>query len=284
MNGRLVFATDLDGTLAAGDPMRRAQLLELLCACPDLILLYVTGRSVDSARGLVMREKLPAPAMLIADVGATVVHGLGPRHVTEVERRIQPDWPGPEPVRARLANIEELEAQHIVAARRVSYWIRPVRQLRQTRSDDDFAARDPRDPSLSAAAGRTAAFVARRAAAALHDLPIDVLLSANVYLDILPKGVNKGSTLLRVLRFIGCEAGSCIVAGDSLNDHALFEIGARGILVGNSEPALRAALAGQAHVYFAQGVGAGGVLEGLRHFGVLPSPASAQERQPSLAE
>ncbi|HEX2207474.1 MAG TPA: HAD family hydrolase [Longimicrobium sp.] len=98
---------------------------------------------------------------------------------------------------------------------------------------------------------------------------MDVVLSANVFLDVLPRGVNKGTTLRRVLRWMGGGEGACVVAGDSLNDLALFETGLRGIVVGNCEPALRARVAPMDHVYPARGEGAAGVLEGLRHHGYL---------------
>ena len=82
-----------------------------------------------------------------------------------------------------------------------------------------------------------------------------------------PRGVNKGSTLRRVLDWIGVAESDCVVAGDSLNDLALFETGLRGIVVGNCEPALARRVANMEQVYQARGIGAEGILEGLRHFG-----------------
>ena len=280
MKRGLVIATDLDGTLASGDPTRRALLLRLLQEIRAARLVYATGRTVDSARTLIMRKNLPEPELLIADVGATVVHGCGHRHVSEIERGIQSvSWPGVAAVRERLAGIVELEAQRIPTTRRASYWITPTRRLQQAAPKDLFDASGSNDGSLSAAAGRTAAFFARRAAHALGDLPADVLMSANVYLDVLPRGVNKGTTLMRVLRFLGCDIDACIVAGDSVNDHAMFTTGARGIVVANSEPALRAVLGVRPNVYWARETGAGGILEGLQHFGVLPHGAVSSERR-----
>ncbi|MEX2282723.1 MAG: HAD-IIB family hydrolase [Gemmatimonadota bacterium] len=284
MRRGLVIATDLDGTLASGDPERRALLLQLLQAVPATRLVYATGRTVDSARTLIVRRSLPEPELLIADVGATVVHGCGHRHVSEVERGIQSvSWPGVAAVGERLAGIAELEAQRIRTTRRASYWITPTRLLRQAAAKDLFGASALDDDSLSAAAGGTAAFFARRAAHALRDLPADVLMSANIYLDVLPRGVNKGTTLMRVLRFLGCDIDACIVAGDSINDHAMFTTGARGIVVANSEPALRAVLGVRPNVYRARESGAGGILEGLQHFGVLPhGGVSSEGRRPAV--
>ena len=107
--------------------------------------------------------------------------------------------------------------------------------------------------------------VAREAAAALDGLDVDVLVSANVFLDVLPHGVNKGSTLRRVLEWLDVDDDDCIVAGDSLNDLALFETGLRGIVVGNCEPALLKHTRSLDRIYHADRPGAAGVLEGLRH-------------------
>ena len=104
---------------------------------------------------------------------------------------------------------------------------------------------------------------------------MDVVVSANVFLDVLPRGVDKGSTLRRVLEWLGVREEACVVAGDSLNDLSLFETGIRGVVVGNCEPALRRSVADLEGVYLAEGEGVAGVLEGLRHHGLV----RAAERQ-----
>lgn len=268
---RLVLATDLDGTFAAGEANIRKQLHDALAGHPDVLLIYVTGRSAESAQQLIQREQLPVPAITIADIGTSVLRGIGPDHVSAIEQEIELRWPGSERVRWRLAEFADLELQPVDAPRRVSYWIARNRALRRP-AGDEFDARAPDDPSLASAAAQHAKAVARRAADALTGLQVDVLLSGNVYLDVLPAGVNKGSTLLRVLKKLGASVKDCIVAGDSLNDRALFEIGARGIAVGNCEPALRDIVARQPHVYLARQSGAGGILEGLRYLRALSGP------------
>lgn len=265
---RLILASDLDGTLADGSAAARAELLRLLAAHPAASTLYVTGRTVASARALCRRAALPAPAVLIADVGTRVVHGLGPDPVEPIEREIVARWPGVGPVQERLDRITALSAQVIDTPHRASYWIEPVRRMRGA-ANDEFAARGAGDASLGEAAERIAAEVGAEVEAALAGLGVDVLVSANVFLDVLPRGVNKGWTLRRVLDWLGADGGACVVAGDSLNDLALFETGHAGIAVGNCEPALRRAVETLGHVYLAEAHGAEGVLEGLRHYGRL---------------
>ncbi len=261
---RHVLASDLDGTLADGSAEARQALLGWLRARTDARLVYVTGRTPASARALMARSSLPAPDVLIADVGTTVLDGVSFEPIAAVEADIGRGWPGAGVVRERLASMMSLQLQDVDAPRRVSWWIEPVRTQREAEGDP-FAARGPDDVSLGAAAARIAADVGAEAVARLAPLAVDVLVSANVFLDVLPRDVNKGSTLLRVLDWLGAERGSCVVAGDSLNDLALFATGLRGIVVGNCEPALAERVSRMAQVYRATETGAGGVLEGLRH-------------------
>lgn len=270
MSAPLILATDLDGTMADGSAEERAELVELLQAADDARLIYVTGRSPEAARALLARASLPDPDVLIADVGTTVLRGAGPAPVTEIDSELDRLWPGADVVRERLRDITELTPQDIDAPRRVSYWIEPVRARRAQAAPadhDPFAARAPDDASLDDESAEIADRVAREATAAVASLDVDVLVSANVFLDVLPHGVNKGSTLRRVLRWMDGDDAHCIVAGDSLNDLALFETGMRGIVVGNCEPALGARVAHMNQVYRARGIGAAGILEGLRHHG-----------------
>lgn len=267
-----MLATDLDGTLAHGTAADRDRLLDALRSAGAGALIYVTGRSPAAVGELAATMALPEPDVLIADVGTSVLRGFGPERVMAVERELDLLWPGGEEVRERLAGLESITEQDIVAPRRVSYWVEPVRQAGERARDpsaDRYAARAPGDRTLGPDAERQAREVAEEVARRLDGLGVDVVVSANVFLDVLPRGVDKGSTLLRVLAWLEAVEGECVVAGDSLNDLALFETGLRGIAVGNCEPALRRRVARLESVYQATGEGVVGILEGLRHHRVL---------------
>lgn len=267
---RFVLATDLDGTFAHGRAASRERLVAALGRLPAATLVYVTGRSVVGARELAERTPLPEPDVLVADVGTSVLRGLGPERVVEIEAELDAIWPGEAEVRERLAGLAALAPQDVEAPRRVSYWVEPVRRMDAAASGDDaFAARAPGAASLGAEAERVAEATAAAARERLAGLDVDVLVSANVFLDVLPRGVDKGSTLRRVLEWLGAPDGTCVVAGDSLNDLALFRTGLRGIAVGNCEPALRRSVAELASVYQASAEGVDGVIEGLSHHGVV---------------
>lgn len=242
-NGRssLILATDLDGTFAGGTEEQRGQLQQTLRRLTGAVLIYVTGRSVPATREIVDELRLPHPDLLIADVGTSVLRGKTFEPVQELEAELETLWPGASVVRERLETTPGLEEQAVRAPRRVSYWIR--------------------EGTMQAAL--------EQATLALSGLDVDLVASAGVYLDVLPSGVNKGTTLRRVLRQLERGETDVVVAGDSLNDLALFETGMAGVVVGNCEKALRDHLNGQEHLYFAAGEGAGGILEGLRYFGWL---------------
>lgn len=272
-----VLATDLDGTLAHGSAAARNRLIEALRSVGDATLIYVTGRSPAAVESLTATTPLPEPDVLIADVGTSVLRRLGPGRVEAVEAELDRLWPGADRVRERLADLESLSEQDVMAPRRVSYWIEPVRRMGEAADTahgsgaDPYGARSPEDPTLGPEAETLARKEAERASGRLEGLAVDVVVSANVFLDVLPRGVDKGTTLRRVLAWLEVGEGACVVAGDSLNDLALFETGLRGVVVGNCEPALRRRVADLESVYQATGEGVVGILEGLRYHGVVPS-------------
>lgn len=237
----LILATDLDGTFAGGTAADRENLQRALDRLPGAVLIYVTGRSVPATQQLIGDLPLPFPDLLIADVGTSVRQGANLEPVTPIEAALDAVWPGADTIRGRLEAVSGLEEQDVRAPRRVSYWIR--------------------EGSMDEAIDR--------ASSALGELSVDLVASAGVYLDVLPPGVNKGTTLRRVLRWLERGETDVVVAGDTLNDLALFETGLSGVVVGNCEAALRERVRGREHLYLAGGEGAAGILEGLRHFGWL---------------
>jgi len=239
----LLLATDLDGTFAGGADQDRHSLYARLTSRPHCSLCYATGRHLESARALQDVFHLPAPDIFIADVGATVAAGERGRVLDFPDAELLARWPGTDTITQRLAPLDSvLERQRIPTDRRLSYFIR-----------DGYRLADALE----------------RTRTVLADLDVGVVGSGETYLDVLPGGVNKGSTLQRVIRWLGADPDSVVVAGDSLNDLALFETGFKGIVVGNAEEPLRDTVGNLDHVYCARQEGAGGVQEGLRHFGYL---------------
>ncbi|MBL4822374.1 MAG: HAD hydrolase family protein, partial [Colwellia sp.] len=69
-------------------------------------------------------------------------------------------------------------------------------------------------------------------------LNCDVLYSAGLYLDFLPKGINKGATLTALINHLELNSEDVMVAGDTLNDLSMYEHDFIGVCVGESEAGL----------------------------------------------
>ncbi len=240
-----VLATDLDGTLLAGTPDARRRVRELFAAVADTEgprprIVFVTGRGLESILPLLSDPTIPMPDYIIADVGATIVHGHDLHPVENIQQEIADRWPGSQAVLKALAGFPRLQRQSVPQERRCSFLA----------SEADIT------PALRAA---------------VEELDCDLLISAGCYLDVLPRGVGKGPALLRLAEVLDIDPATIVVAGDTLNDLSMYETGLRGIVVGKAEPALVQQLRRRAQVYIATGEGCNGILEGLAHHGALPS-------------
>jgi glucosylglycerol-phosphate synthase len=233
-----VLATDLDGTLLAGGVDARRRVRELFSAAqPGARLVFVTGRGLESILPLLSDPTIPAPDYIIADVGATIVHG-DLRPVDDLQHEVAARWPGSQAVLKALAGFPGLQRQSVPQERRCSFLV----------SEGDIT------PALRAA---------------VDALGCDLLLSAGCYLDVLPRGVSKGAAVLRLAQAVGIDPATIVVAGDTLNDLSMFETGLRGIVVGGAEPQLAERVRKRPLVHIAAGEGCDGILEGLEQHGAL---------------
>lgn len=234
----MLLATDLDGTFLAGEPDNRSKLYQLITAHPEIDLVFVTGRGLESVIPLLSDPTIPQPDYIICDVGCTVVHGDSQQGLHPLQGEIDELWPGEQIIEDTLAPFDGLQRQEVPQERRVSYFC-----------EYDSVTDDMRTQ--------------------VEALSCEVLFSAGKYLDILPKGVNKGSTLSRLVDHLGVDPETVLVAGDTLNDLSMYQQGFKGVCVGASEEALLEATEHQARVYHADATGCGGILEAFEQFGFL---------------
>ena len=244
----LVLATDLDGTLLAGTRDARRRIRDLFSGgLPGAKLVFVTGRGLESVIPLLSDPTIPVPDYIIADVGATIVHG-DLRPVEPLHHEIAAHWPGAQTVLKALASFDYLERQYVPQERRCSF----------------FVNQGGITPALRAA---------------VDALGCDLLFSAGRYLDVLPRGIGKGQALRRLTEAEGFEPAAVVVAGDTLNDLSMLEAGFRGIVVGGAEPALIECVRKTSRVFIARSEGCGGILEGLAHHGTLVGATAAAQRR-----
>ncbi len=239
----LVLATDLDGTFLGGSDAQRADLYESLRARDDALLVFVTGRDIDFIAELIEQPGMPRPHYIVGDIGTSVFDGITLSPWEDFEAPIKEAWADSgERVRSLLANEPGLTVQDTPFRYRVSY-------------DYDPALLTPASIEKVEAAG------------------FDCIVSAGRFFDVLPKGVNKGTTLARFVGSLGLDPATVLAAGDTMNDHAMLAAGFKAVAVGNSEESLLAALAGLPHVYHSPHPGAAGIADALRHFALTGETA-----------
>lgn len=229
-----VLATDLDGTFLGGSPEARARLTGFFRDHPDRTLLYVTGRSARSVTQLVADGTLPRPDAMICDVGSYVAHADGSPYEGPLLDDIRARWgERSDAVKAAFATVDGLRLQDAFGPYRVSYYFDAPEML-------------PLALEIAEALG------------------CDGLVSDDKYFDVLPKGVNKGSTLTRLLAEWGVRHDEVLVAGDTLNDLAMLASGLPAVVVGNAEPALLDRLPPSDRILRATRHGTDGIVEALQ--------------------
>nr|WP_313403825.1 glucosylglycerol-phosphate synthase [Pseudomonas sp.] len=253
----MLLATDLDGTFLAGDPEDRLSLYQTIAAHPEIKLAYVTGRSLEAVLPLLADPTLPQPDFIIADVGATLVHGDSLQPIQPLQSVVDARWPGETQVASAIEPFG-LERQDVPQARRCSYFCTPEQAA---------------NPQLRKVA---------------DELGCDLLYSAELYLDFLPRGVNKGSSLQALADWLELDHDQVLAAGDTLNDLSMLSASFHGVCVGQSEAALLEATRSHSRTLHASRPGCGGILEAFAHFGFLGEHGIAAERrqaaQPGKAE
>ena len=243
----LVLATDLDGTFLGGTADDRKVFYNWIEANRDRVgLIFVTGRDPGFITNLTRRQGVPKPDYVVGDVGTTVAevdddHYLVP--IPALEEKIATAWNDASAlVQAKLRSARGLKLQSTGFRYRVSFDLDP--------ETFDEATLD-----------------------IIADMGLDALISDNRFLDVLPKGISKGPTLVDLLTHLRIKNDRCLVAGDTLNDLSMLALGLPAVAVGGSEPALLKALDGHDHVHRANGIGVAGIAEAIMSMSMFPAKA-----------
>ena len=240
MINSLILATDLDGTFLGGSSSNKKLLYSLLRNNNNVCLIFVTGRGRESVQGLFSDLDLPRPDFIIGDVGASILEGDAIKPVEPLQSQIDALWPNDDEIKKRIDHLPGLIPQDVPLKNRRSYFVEDAGVVEIVKRN-------------------------------LQDLACEVIYSANRFLDILPRGVNKGSSLTLLINHLAQDRSDVLVAGDTLNDLSLFQTEYRGVAVGNSEPELLDAVAHYPSTYIASNAGAGGILEALNHYDTIIS-------------
>ena len=241
---RMVLATDLDGTFLGGTDADRDRLYAWIEAHRDSVgLVFVSGRDPEFIESICSDGRVPWPEYVVGDVGTTIARMVD-RKVTPIptlEEEIARTWGemGAQ-VRAALDGHPGLTLQPTNFRYRVSY-------------DLDADAFDDSARQIIA------------------DMGADTLISDNRYFDVLPRGISKGPSLLRLVAHLGVDQDKVLTAGDTLNDLSMLVAGTPAVAVGGAEQPLLDVLPHAPHIYRAEAIGAAGILEAIAHFDLHPS-------------
>lgn len=250
---RFLFVTDLDNTLV-GDDSALAELNQLLQQHREehgTVIVYATGRSLPLFKLLQTERSMLEPDIRVLSVG-TEIYRQGDTPDAAWASLLSRHWDRDRVV-ATTAHFADLvpQAPSEQAPFKVSFHLKP----------------------------EPATYVLPELEAALKDqgLEIQLIYSSNVDLDIVPVRSNKGAAVNFLQAELGIEGDRTVVCGDSGNDLSMFQlVKAKGIIVGNAQPELLDwhrenpnEVEGVPVRYVARSHCAGGILEGLRHFGFV---------------
>ena len=99
-----------------------------------------------------------------------------------------------------------------------------------------------------------------------HHLRAKLIYSHQAFLDVLPVRASKGQAIRYLAYRWGLPLRNFLVAGDSGNDEEMLVGDTLGVVVANHSIEL-GELRGMEQIYFATRDHAGGILEGLEHYG-----------------
>jgi hypothetical protein len=121
-----MLATNLGGTFLGG---RQADRLSR-----DLCLVFVTDRGAESVLPLLADPLVPDPDYIMADVGATVLHGDGRHPVTPLPWELSTRRVGTDPILDALHDMPALVRERVPRERRCSNLLEDAGLLDEVRA------------------------------------------------------------------------------------------------------------------------------------------------------
>jgi HAD superfamily hydrolase (TIGR01484 family) len=233
---QLILATDLDGTFLEGDAPTKLTFYQKLWQLREqIMLIYTTGRPVETVKQFCLRGYLPLAHFVLGDHGTHVVDGSTFQPLEALQNPIAKTWNQANSLLIELLRNENgLQRQPLDPPYRLAYYY------------DSHLQNHTLEKIIQAG--------------------FDLIQSNDMYLDILPRGVNKGTSLLKLIQHCNLNQDSVVTAGDSLNDLCLFQTGLRSIAVANSEPKLLNAIKQLTNVYQSPFAGVSGIIDGLKFY------------------
>jgi sucrose-6F-phosphate phosphohydrolase len=216
---------------------------------PEHVLLtYNTGRLIDDVLQLIEQNVLPEPDYIISGVGTHIYNFKDKCVVKEFNDVLDEGW-DLEKVEAIVQNSnhpiseQPIRFQH---AYKRSYFFHDATPDLITQIEQDFKN---------------------------EKMHVNVVYSGDKFLDVLPQFANKGNALQWLLGTLQLETNAVLVAGDSGNDAAMFDLkDVKGIVVSNAHEELYQ-YTKYKQLYHAEKTQGDGIIEGLVYYDLLPEEA-----------
>ncbi|TWT90132.1 Mannosylfructose-phosphate synthase [Pseudobythopirellula maris] len=242
-----LLITDIDNTLL-GDDEALAQLLELLHENRDRIGFGVaTGRSPELVEEVLAEYGVEEIDVIISSVGTEVSYGRRFASDRGWASHLRSRW-RPDRVREALDPLGFVSLQEGVGSQsefKVSYDL-----------DEGVAAEE-------------AIRLVRESLDSVR-LGYSLVFSHGTYIDVLPLRASKGKAVHYVANKWGVPIDRVLTAGDSGNDIDMLKGATAGIVVSNHDDQVAAWRRNKSdRVYIADRPSAGGIIDGLSHYGVL---------------
>jgi sucrose-phosphate synthase len=250
-----ILITDIDNTLL-GDDDALASLLEIVKDERNSLAFGVaSGRHLSAVLEVIEAHNIDTVDVIISSVGAEIYYGP--------ERTFDKGWASH--LRHRW-NREKIEK-----ALKASPYLRMQTDRETQREfkvsyDLDTSAIDP-----------DVAFPQIHDALYKTGVPHTLIFSHGMFVDILPQRASKGKAVRYLSNKWNVPLERIATAGDSGNDIDMLRGRTAGIVVGNYSQEMEPLKEIDSRVYFAKGCYAEGILEGLRHYGLIPSQELARQ-------
>lgn len=233
--------TDIDNTLL-GDEQALDELMDIIKTNNRNIGFGVaTGRTVQSAIGIFEKNRLIVPDLIISSVGAEMYYRFESFPDKGWQAHISKRW-NRDKIKSLLDEFDFLDYQEEETQRqfKISYYMPPGKD---------------RIPKIYEKLTR-------------HKCHCNVIYSHDEFLDILPYRASKGKAVRYLSYKWEIPISNIMVCGDSGNDEEMLTGNTLGLVVGNYQPEL-SFLKGRKKIHFSSKPYAAGIIDGLRHYGLL---------------
>ncbi|NJN99486.1 MAG: HAD hydrolase family protein [Anaerolineales bacterium] len=244
-----LLVVDMQGVLIGGADEGRQRLQQALQQIrKSILLVYFSGQDLATQIEQIEQNELLWPDYVISSVG-TEIHRLpGEYPLKEWFRYIQAGF-------SRQAIVDFLAATYPQLELQAPAYQTPLKVSYNFKNAPAEALDKLYQALLEA------------------QLPIKLVYSFDLYLDVIPERAGIGPAVQFLKDSLALSPNQIFVAGHSGNHIDLFQYGFRGIVVGNATRRLKEAV--QLQAYFSHTSHAEGLFEGLDHYHFFGPPPSA---------